>query len=111
MSSLPGMLRIVPMTILDAIYRRRAVREYTPDKVDPAVIHALLDAAVHAPTAMHEEPCAFVVIQDKNTLNRLSDNVKDLLARSEDPIHPQGAALTHDRFASRDLTPFITQEL
>ena len=38
----------------------------------------LLDAAVHAPTAMHQEPWKFVVIQDRALLRRLSDRAKAL---------------------------------
>ncbi|QMT59497.1 nitroreductase family protein [Legionella sp. PC997] len=67
------------MSEIDAIYRRRAVRNYKPQKLDPALIHSLLDAAVQAPTAMHEEPWSFVIIQDQDILNRLSDSVKSLL--------------------------------
>jgi nitroreductase len=70
------------VSAVDAIYHRRAVRDYTPQKVGRTSIHALLDAAVYAPTAMHEEPWAFAVIQDKNILNRLSDGAKGLV-RSE----------------------------
>jgi nitroreductase len=65
------------MSTLDAIYHRRSVRNYTPRTIDQAVIRTLLDAAVHAPTAMHEEPWSFAVIQDKNLLNRLSDSTKE----------------------------------
>ena len=65
------------MSAMDAIYHRRAVRHYAPQTIDQAVIRALLDAAVHAPTAMHEEPWSFAVIQDKNLLNRLSDSAKE----------------------------------
>ena len=53
-----------------------------PKTIDQAVIHTLLDAAVHAPTAMHEEPWSFAVIQDKNLLNRLSESAKERV-RSE----------------------------
>jgi nitroreductase len=67
----------VPMSAMDAIYHRRAVRDYTPQTIDQAVIGTLLDAAVQAPTAMHEEPWSFAVIQDKNLLNRLSDSAKE----------------------------------
>ncbi len=74
----------VSMSALDAIYHRRAVRDYTPRTIDQAVIRTLLDAAVHAPTAMHEEPWSFAVIQDKNLLNRLSDSAKEQV-RSEVP--------------------------
>ncbi|WP_019216002.1 nitroreductase family protein [Legionella tunisiensis] len=65
--------------IMDAIYKRHAVRNYLPKKVDSNIIHKLLDAAVHAPTALHEEPRAFVVIQDKDILDRLSESAKALL--------------------------------
>jgi nitroreductase len=78
------------MSVLDAIYHRRSVRNYTPWTIDEATIRTLLDAAVHAPTAMHEEPWSFAVIQDRNLLNRLSDSVKERVrneARGSDSRH------------------------
>jgi nitroreductase len=67
------------ISTLDAIFHRRAVRDYAPQTIEKAVIRALLDAAVHAPTAMKEEPWSFAVIQDKNLLRRLSDGAKEKL--------------------------------
>src|SRR5581483_8927644 len=67
------------LSALDAIYHRRAVRAYRPDPVDDATIQRLLDAAVHAPTAMHEEPWSFVVVQDRATLAHISDRAKALM--------------------------------
>lgn len=96
----------VSMSTLDAIHQRRSVRDYTPEKIDQATIRALLDAAVHAPTAVHEEPWAFAVIQNKDTLNRLSDNIKALLARGTDPIHPPHGIHTPDRFTSPEFNAF-----
>jgi nitroreductase len=64
------------MSILDAISKRRSVRSYGPEKLDEAAIRALLNAAVHAPTAMHAEPWAFVVIQNPATLKRISNRAK-----------------------------------
>ena len=66
----------VSMSAMDAIYHRRSVRDYTPGKMDQSVIRSLLDAAVHAPTAMQEEPWSFAVIQDKKLLDRLSESAK-----------------------------------
>ena len=43
---------VVSLSAWDAIYHHRAVRNYLPSTFDQAVIHTLLDAAVHAPTAM-----------------------------------------------------------
>lgn len=64
---------------LQAIYQRRAVRSYRPDPVPEATVRTLLDAAVHAPTAMHQEPWSFVVIQDPVQLKRYSDRGKTLV--------------------------------
>src|SRR5271157_5081741 len=80
----------VPMSVMDAIYHRRAVRDYTPRTIGQAVIRKLLDAAVHAPTAMHEEPWSFAVIQDRTLLNRLSDSAKERVrneAQASDSHH------------------------
>ena len=68
----------ISIDVMEAIYSRHAVRDYLATRVDASVINKLLDAAIHAPTALHEEPRAFVVIQDKRVLNRLSDNAKAL---------------------------------
>lgn len=62
--------------VLDAIYHRRAVRNYLPKKVDTEIIHQLLDAATHAPSALHEESRAFVIIQNRRVLDRLSESAK-----------------------------------
>ncbi len=94
------------VSTMDVIHHRRAVRDYLPDKVDAAVIHQLLDAAVHAPTAIHEEPWAFVIIQDKVILDRLSDKVKEMLVKGTDPIHPLFKSHGADRFTRPDFNAF-----
>ena len=82
--------------LLGLIYRRHAVRAYKPDLVDEQRLRVLLDAAVHAPTAMHQEPWQFIVIQDRAVLKRLSDRAKSM-ASTESAHHgnllkPPGAA-------------------
>lgn len=94
------------MNVMDAIFRRRAVRDYTSEKIDHAAISALLDATVRAPTALHEEPWAFVVIQDKKTLDRLSDSAKKLLAGEKDSIQFPGGSHALDLFTSPDFNTF-----
>ena len=64
------------MSVMDGIHHRRSVRNYTSQTIEKNVIHTLLDAAVHAPTAMQEEPWSFAVIQDKKLLDRLSESAK-----------------------------------
>ena len=67
------------LSTFETIHRRRAVRRYRPDVLDDGTIRRLLDAAVHAPTAMHEEPWEFVVVQDRALLHSLSDRAKKLM--------------------------------
>ncbi len=73
------MLSDATLDTMIAIYRRRAVRSYTAEMVGKTTIEELLDAAVHAPTALHREPWAFVVIQNKERLRRYSERAKALL--------------------------------
>lgn len=70
---------------LDLIFGRRSVRAYAPDRLQPETIRGLLAAAVQAPTAMHLEPWAFVVVQDRNRLRRISERAKALWTRDAPP--------------------------
>jgi nitroreductase len=67
------------ISIMDAIYRRRSVHDYTPQIVSEASIHVLLYAAIQAPTDTHSEPWAFAVIQDRELLDRLSETAKQTI--------------------------------
>jgi len=78
------MLAEAKLDTMSAIYRRRAIRSYSAEKIDKAAIERLLDAAVHAPTAVHREPWAFVVIQNKECLRRYSDRAKSLLLAQQE---------------------------
>ena len=50
------MLAEAKLGAISAIYKRRAIRSYAAEKIDKAAIDELVDAAVHAPTAIHREP-------------------------------------------------------
>jgi nitroreductase len=110
-----------PLSALDAIYVRRSVRTFTPERIDGTTVRALLDAAVQAPTAMHEQPWTFAVVQDHAVLDRLSDLAK---ARWQaDASHAALAARVADRHGSvfheahtliligvRDIGPFAVAD-
>lgn len=83
------------LSVMEAIYERRSVRSYLPKTVDRALVTNLLDAAVQAPTAVHEEPWAFVVIQDREILKRLSDAALMTLREKEHGVHLPGAGPRH----------------
>lgn len=84
----------VPLSALDAIYQRHATRSYKPDRVAKKEIEALLNAAVHAPTAMHLEPWAFVVVQDRALLKRISDRAKTIAQTPRGSDHRELARTT-----------------
>ena len=97
-----------PLSGLDVIFTRRSVRAYTPQKLEKSTIKSLLDAAVQAPTAMHMEPWAFVVVQDEATLKRYSDRAKGSWAKEATKyrdLHAGVDAEAGKEFAERFASP------
>lgn len=64
------------VSLLDAIYKRHSVRSYLLQSIEESAVKDLLAAAVQAPTGLDIEPWAFVVIQDRALLKRVSDHAK-----------------------------------
>lgn len=81
------------MSVRDAINGRCSVRAYAPEPINQSTLRALLSAAVRAPTAMHGEPWQFVIVQDRDTLKRLSDRAKETLAAETKLLHPDRGSL------------------
>ena len=64
------------MELMEAIYNRRSVRFFTTDPVGKETIEKLINAGIQAPSAMNSQPWAFSVIQDKDLLQKISDDTK-----------------------------------
>lgn len=75
------------MDLTEILRLRRSIRTYAAEPVEEAKIAVLLDAAVHAPSAMNVQPWGFAVVQDKGRLKRYSDMAKELLLERMD--HPK----------------------
>jgi nitroreductase len=54
--------------IPDAMLRRRSIRKYTDQPVEPEKLDLLLQAAMAAPSAMNCRPWEFVVVTEPDTL-------------------------------------------
>jgi len=67
------------MELIEAIYQRRAVRNFTDQPVARETILALLQAAVQAPSAINQQPWAFAVIGGKTRLDGYSERAKQHL--------------------------------
>lgn len=94
------------MNVMDAIHERQSVRSYSPKRVNRTTIRTLLEAAVRAPTAVHEEPWAFVIVQDTALLRSLSDRAKKIFAADAERAHPDQARHLLDMLAKPDFNIF-----
>ena len=96
----------VEMTIFETILARRSVRSYKARKVDRTAISILLEAAVRAPTSIHQEPWAFVIIQDKDLLRSISDQAKPLFMAEAQEKGLEHAGHSFDIFKYPDFNIF-----
>ena len=63
---------------MDSIFRRRAVRKYTDEKVDEEKIQKLIDAFQAAPCGMHQtDVMELSVITDPELLQRIEDSTRN----------------------------------
>jgi nitroreductase len=54
---------------------RRAVRQYAPENLEPDLLQRLLDVACYAPSGMNARQVRFTVVDDRDTLAKLRDDV------------------------------------
>ncbi|HSP49780.1 MAG TPA: nitroreductase [Pseudolabrys sp.] len=78
------------MDLREAIYTRRAVREFTAEPVDEKTLRQLIDAAIQAPSAVNQQPWSFCVARDQTVLTRISNEAKTHMLRT-----PPAALLHH----------------
>jgi nitroreductase len=70
------------MDLREAIYTRRAVREFTTEPVDEKTLRQLIDAAIQAPSAVNQQPWSFCVVRDQAVLTRISNEAKPHMLRT-----------------------------
>lgn len=89
------------MDLNDAITGRRSAREYTGEAVDERTIRRLIDAAVHAPNAVNQQPWTFTVVRDQGLLDRISRDAKahTLATMPENPFRPLSSAAQRSEFS------------
>ena len=63
------------MSELDFIYKRKSIRDYKDAVIPKEDILKMLDAATHAPSPKHQQNWHFVVVQDKETINKMAEAV------------------------------------
>jgi nitroreductase len=70
------------MELKEAIYGRRAVREYTAEAVDENQLRSLIESAIQAPSAVNQQPWLFTVLRDAALLSEISDKAKAYMLRT-----------------------------
>ena len=69
--------------LMDTIRIRRSVREFTNEEISDSDIKKIIEAGICAPSARNQQPWEFIVIRDKNILNKLSEKLSPLYAESK----------------------------
>ena len=60
------------MNVIEGILKRRSIRRFTDKPIEKGDITTLLRAAMMAPTARNCQEWEFIVVQDKNTLHKIT---------------------------------------
>ena len=66
------------MKLDTCITGRRSIRKFQDKPVPKEVVEEILNAGVWAPSGMNGQPWKFVVIQDRNIINKLSNRTKQI---------------------------------
>ena len=62
------------MDLLDLMLKRRSVRKYTDEEIPNEKMNKILQAGLLAPTSRNLKPCNFLVIENKETLKKISES-------------------------------------
>jgi len=59
--------------VLDAIYQRRSIREYTTSTVAPETLAEIIRAGSWAPSGLNNQPWRFVIVSRRQTIDQLAE--------------------------------------
>ncbi|MDR2515379.1 MAG: nitroreductase [Christensenellaceae bacterium] len=62
--------------VLQAIRNRRSTRAFLPEQIPDEALHAILDAAIWAPSGSNSQSWLFTAIQSKTVLDRLNEEMR-----------------------------------
>lgn len=67
--------------VLENIYARRSVRQFTEQAVSKQQLEALVGAGIHAPSGMNKQLWHFSAVQNQQLLSSLAKTVGEILGR------------------------------
>lgn len=94
---------------LELFFARQTVRKYKPDPIPEEHIVRILDAAARAPSAGNMQPWKFLVIRDKQKIERIRNRCMELSAeRGADPEdRKRRSERTRESLAGRLSAPVL----
>ncbi len=66
---------------------RRSIRKFKPEQIKEEELNAILEAGMYAPSGANQQSALFVVVQDKETLRKLSAMNAAVLGKNIDPYY------------------------
>ena len=61
------------MDALECIMSRRSIRKYRQQPVVADIVQKVVNAGLAAPSAHNQRPCHFIIIDDRNILNKIAE--------------------------------------
>lgn len=62
------------MELLDIMLKRRSIRKYRDEEISNEKMNRILQAGLLAPTSRNLKPCNFLIIENKETLKKISES-------------------------------------
>jgi nitroreductase len=72
---------------IKTLLARRSTRKFKPEQIREEELKAILEAGMYAPSGANQQSALFVVIQDKQTLKKLSAMNASVLGKDIDPYY------------------------
>lgn len=73
--------------VIRALKERRSVRAYRPEQISEDDLAQILEAGTYAPSGMGAQPAIMVVVQDPETIARLSKLNAAVMGANTDPFY------------------------
>jgi nitroreductase len=84
------------MDIIEAIKKRKSIRDFKNDEIPQAIIREILEIACRAPSAMNTQPWEFIIIT-KDTLSSIKSTVIEKLKTGEKTNEQKSISCRHGR--------------
>lgn len=93
------------MDTIEVLTQRRSVKKYTDEQVDEELLEKILTAGTYAPNGMGAQSPVMVVVQDKETIEKISRLNAAVMGASNDPFY--GAPTLVIVFADKNRMTYV----